>query len=116
MKKIYKIKVENKTYEVELEEVKIEDGHIENTPKSTEAIKTDTSTNSGISIAAPMPGTILDIKVNVGDNVEKGQVVAILEAMKMEMEVVSNANGKVSSISCSKGTNVILDELIMTIN
>lgn len=57
-------------------------------------------------IKAPMPGKILGIKVNVGDAVKKGQVMMILEAMKMENEVVSTKAGTVAQIVTSKGAVV----------
>lgn len=57
-------------------------------------------------IKAPMPGTILNINVKEGDNVKKGQVLLILEAMKMENEIVSPRDGKVVGIAVSKGTSV----------
>ncbi|HSH35300.1 DUF2118 domain-containing protein [Schnuerera sp.] len=57
-------------------------------------------------VEAPMPGTILSINVNEGDTVEEGQVLAILEAMKMENEVVAPRDGKVSSIVVTKGASV----------
>ena len=52
-----------------------------------------------IKVASPMPGKILDVKANVGDAVKKGQVILILEAMKMENEVVAPEDGTVASLS-----------------
>ncbi|MBB6218143.1 biotin carboxyl carrier protein, partial [Anaerosolibacter carboniphilus] len=60
----------------------------------------------GKSITAPMPGTILDIKIKEGDTVKSGQVLVILEAMKMENEIMAPADGKVVSISTNKGASV----------
>ena len=57
-------------------------------------------------IKAPMPGTILDIKVQVGDKVSKGQVLAILEAMKMENEIMCPRDGEVVSVQVAKGASV----------
>ncbi len=62
--------------------------------------------NGGDPVNAPMPGTINDIKVAIGDNVKAGQVLLILEAMKMENEIVAPKNGKVVSISVTKGSSV----------
>jgi len=66
-------------------------------------------------VTSPMPGTILDIKVNIGDSVKVGDTVAILEAMKMENEIVATADGKIASINVSKGTQVNTGDLIVTI-
>ena len=57
-------------------------------------------------IKAPMPGTILSINVKEGDNVKKGQILLILEAMKMENEIVSPRDGKIARIVVSKGSSV----------
>ena len=57
-------------------------------------------------IDSPMPGTIIDIKVNSGDTVKKGQVLLVLEAMKMENEIVSPRDAVVSGIYVSKGESV----------
>lgn len=58
------------------------------------------------SIDAPMPGSILSINVKEGDTVKSGQVLLILEAMKMENEILAPRDGKVASISISEGTSV----------
>ena len=60
----------------------------------------------GTKINAPMPGTIVDIKVNVGDTVKKGQILLILEAMKMENEIMAPSDGKVTAVVTSKGATV----------
>lgn len=57
-------------------------------------------------VKSPMPGTILDVKVNVGDVVKKGDVLAILEAMKMENEIMAPRDAKVVSVQVSSGTSV----------
>jgi len=57
-------------------------------------------------IKAPMAGKIIDIKVNVGDAINEGDEVVILEAMKMELPVVAEESGTVKEINCSKGEGV----------
>ncbi len=57
-------------------------------------------------IKAPMAGKIIDIKVNVGDAVNEGDEVVVLEAMKMELPVVAEVAGTVKEINCSKGEGV----------
>lgn len=69
----------------------------------------------GEKVQAPMPGTILDIKVAVGDTVSRGQTVVILEAMKMENDIVASCDGKITSILVSKGDTVNSDDVLVTI-
>ena len=57
-------------------------------------------------IKAPMPGTIMDIKVSGGQSVKKGDVLLILEAMKMENEIMAPRDGVVASVMTSKGAQV----------
>lgn len=118
MRKIYNIKVNGKVYEVELEEVSEVDGHIERGIQEDAKNKQQKPKNSSIceDVKAPMPGMIIDIKVSVGDVISKGDVVAILEAMKMETEILAPINGRVSVISKSKGDQVALNDLILSIN
>lgn len=66
-------------------------------------------------VEAPMPGTILDIKVNQGDTVKKGQVLLILEAMKMENEIMAPRDGKVTAINTSKGSSVNVGDPLVSL-
>ena len=66
-------------------------------------------------IVAPLPGVIVSIKVNVGDQIRAGQTVAILEAMKMENELQAECDGKVQSINVSNGESVLEGMVIITI-
>ena len=67
-------------------------------------------------MTAPMPGTILDIKVKQGDKVKKGDVLMILEAMKMENEIVSPQDGIVATVNITKGSSVNSGDLLLSIN
>ncbi|MGX8683240.1 MAG: biotin/lipoyl-containing protein [Bacteroidales bacterium] len=58
-------------------------------------------------IKSPLPGVILQIKVNVGDQVKRGQVLMVLEAMKMENNIPSDRDGKVVAINVSKGDSIL---------
>ena len=69
-----------------------------------------------VTMAAPMPGTILDIKVDVGAAVKSGQVLCILEAMKMENEIMAPGDGTVASIHVNKGASVNAGDIIMSLN
>ena len=58
-------------------------------------------------VKSPLPGVILDIKVNVGDTVKRGQTIIILEAMKMENNINADKDGKIAAINVSKGDSVL---------
>ena len=70
---------------------------------------------SGTPVPAPMPGNIVSINVKVGDAVADGQVVAVMEAMKMNVDVVAPCAGTVQQIIADKGAVVATDDPIMTI-
>lgn len=67
-------------------------------------------------ITAAMPGTILDIRINVGDQVSVGDVVMILEAMKMENEIMANYAGEVKEIQAVKGASVNAGDVLCVIS
>lgn len=75
------------------------------------------SGNAGsIVVSAPMPGKILNVKANVGASVKKGDVVLILEAMKMENEVVAPEDGTIASINVAAGDSVEAGDTLATLN
>jgi len=114
MKKIYKVKINGNLYEVELEEVKEVDGKVEAETKEPK-VKEKPISIASKKIEAPMSGIISEIKVNPGEKVEKGKVVAILEAMKMETEIFSPVDGIVGDIYKEKGSEVNLGDIILTL-
>jgi biotin carboxyl carrier protein len=67
-------------------------------------------------VNSPMPGTILDVKVSVGQAVKNGQVLCILEAMKMENEIAAPCDGVVASINVTKGATVNTGDLLLSLN
>ena len=69
-----------------------------------------------VKVEAPMPGTILDVKTSVGASVKSGDVLCILEAMKMENDIVAPADGTVASIAVNKGDSVEAGQIIVTLN
>lgn len=135
MKK-FSIKVNGNQYEVEVEEVRggsAAPQPVQETkapaaapapvapsaPKAAApapAPKADTAVPSGAkTITAPMPGTILGVNVNTGDTVKRGQVLLILEAMKMENEIVAPNDGKITSVNVSKGASVNAGDVLVSI-
>ena len=67
-------------------------------------------------VKAPMPGTVVKINVKVGDAVKKGDVLCVLEAMKMENDIMAPADGVVASVETSQGASVATDAVLVTIN
>ena len=70
---------------------------------------------AGSPIKAPLPGTITELKVNVGDTVKQGDVVLVLEAMKMQNNIESEYNGTVTSITVKQGETVMEGAVLLTI-
>ena len=65
------------------------------------------ATGAGKPVNSPLPGVIVAVKVKVGDSVKNGQVVAILEAMKMENEIQAEFDGVVTSVNVSQGDSIL---------
>lgn len=98
----FNINVNGKAYNVEVEEVTNGAAPVAAAPVAQAApVSAD-----GEKVTSPMPGTILDIKVNVGDTVSAGQALFVLEAMKMENDVNAPCAGKVLSVNVTKGSAV----------
>ncbi|WP_297277912.1 biotin/lipoyl-containing protein [uncultured Brachyspira sp.] len=135
MNKQYKITVNGKIYDVLVEEVKSEkvqqpaptvQSAAPAVQASAPAVKTPAPAavqtpsapidENAVSVKATMPGTIVSFSVAVGDKVSEGQVVAILEAMKMENEVTAPASGVVKSIHVEKGSSVVEGQVILQIS
>ena len=66
-------------------------------------------------ISAPMGGKVLDVQVKVGDQVSENDEVVILEAMKMELPVVSTATGTVKEVKCNRGDSVDADAVLIVV-
>lgn len=66
-------------------------------------------------ILAPMPGLIIEVCVSVGDEIREFQTVAVLEAMKMENQIASTANGKVAEINVKVGDAVSADQVLVVL-
>lgn len=113
--KTYHIKLNGKVYEVEIEEVK-QGTVVKQQVTNTAATKATSKTSgTGEKVSAPMPGTILNVLVKEGETVKKGQVLVILEAMKMENEIVAPVDGQIVSVSVEKGQNVNLGDSLLQI-
>ena len=109
--KNYKITVNGNVYNVTVEE---SDGT--QSAASAAPAQNNASASAGATIVkAPMPGTILDIKVAAGDQVSEGTILCILEAMKMENEIVAPSAGVVDAILVNKGDMVDVNADIISI-
>ena len=108
MKK-YKVNVNGTVYEVEIEEMT-------GAPAAAPVAAAPAApAGAGERVAAPMPGNILSVNVAAGDTVKKGQVLMILEAMKMENEIMAPCDGTVTSVAVTKGAAVESGALLCTI-
>ena len=123
MKK-YNITVNGNTYEVLVEEV---DGTVTTPVVPTTPVVTapqpqvktqpkNSGNQGGTKVSAPMPGTILAVKVSVGQAVKKGDVICVLEAMKMENDIPAPQDGVIASIEVQKGASVAANDVLATLN
>lgn len=112
--KVYKVKVNGKVYEVELESVSSSDAAIK-APVAEAAPAAPQASGSGVEVKSPMQGTIVKVNIEVGSSVKKGQCVAVLEAMKMENDIVSPTDGVVKQLLVSKGKTVNNQEVLLII-
>lgn len=113
MKK-YRVNVNGTVYEVELEEMTGAPA-APAAPAAAPAAPAAAPAAGGEKVTSPMPGTILSVNVAAGDTVKRGQVLMILEAMKMENEIMCPCDGTVTSVSVTKGTAVESGTLLCTI-
>lgn len=128
--KNYKITVNGQRYDVTVEEVgegvppasgsRAAAPVLPGAPKPTPAPSSATATSGppqarsgSIQVRAPMPGTLLGYKVALGQTVKRGDVLLILEAMKMENEIVAPADGSVAALSATEGAAVSTGDLLV---
>lgn len=131
MKK-YNIKVNGTAYEVEVEEaegiVNPTISPVEKlavtapvstpapaTPKAKPAVSVAPIASGAQTVKAPMPGTLLDIRVTQGQKVKAGDILVILEAMKMENEILAPVDGTVDTVQATKGESVNANDILVTI-
>lgn len=123
----YLVTLNNTNYEVEVEESKvslISSAPVQAAPVAAPAAPVATpaaaptvqqSTAAGEKVLSPMPGTILAINSSVGTAVKSGDVIMVLEAMKMENDIVAPVDGTIKEILVQKGSTVATDEVLAVI-
>lgn len=133
----FQIKVDGKVYEVEVEEVggnesskgtisipqaiasKVKEEPVSQkvVPPSSKSIpsKAPTAAVVGEEVTAPMPGKVLQLKVSEGDSVKDGDTLLILEAMKMENEIIANTSGNIKKINVAANDMVDTGDVLMVI-
>ena len=116
--KTYNITVNGTTYVVQVEEV--EAGSAQKTPapmpKKAPSVPKPSVKAGSVSVKAPMPGNIIKINVKAGDSVKRGDVLCILEAMKMENEIFAPSDGTVASVEITQGATVATDAVLVTLD
>lgn len=119
--KNYTITVNGKSYEVTVEERGGASAPV--TPVASapvapvaKAAPASSGSEGRVKVVAPMSGKILGVKVSVGQAVKKGEVVAVLEAMKMENDIVALEDGTIASINVNVGDSVETNQTLVTIN
>lgn len=85
-------------------------------PQPAAVASAPTAVGAGETITSPMPGTILDVLVAVGDQVVENQTLCVLEAMKMENEIVAPKAGRVSAVYVTKGVAIDVGKPMVTID
>lgn len=119
----FRMTINGKTFEVEAQELdttsptpsaSVPSAPVPPTPAKVPSVP-PRAQSGATRVAAPLPGLILDVKVSVGSQVAVGDVVAILEAMKMENEITASSAGVVNEVLVSKGDSVNVGDALMVI-
>lgn len=115
------VTVNGASYQVELEDRQPASAVASAAPASAPAAGAAASkpasvpSGAGKAVKSPLPGVIISVNVNAGDAVKAGQVVAVLEAMKMENEIQAETDGTVTAVNVAKGDSVLEGAAIVTL-
>ena len=115
--KRYEIEINNEVYHVTVRP--IEEGQApvqQSTAAPTEASPAPETSGAGTTVTAPMGGNVWKVEVQPGQAVKAGDVLVILEAMKMENEIVAPSDGTVSQVVAAKGSSVATDDVLAYLN
>lgn len=114
----YVVTLNGKNYEVEVEETDAVITAVTDAAPAAPAAAAPVAPAAaaeGQKVLSPMPGTILSVNVNVGSSVKAGDILLILEAMKMENEIVAPCDGTVRQLTVQKGSTVATDALLAVV-
>ena len=114
MKK-YKVNVNGAVYEVQVEDITGAAAPVAAAPAAAPAAPVAAVPAGGETVTSPMPGNILAVNVAAGQAVKKGDVLMVLEAMKMENEIMAPCDGTIGAVSVTKGATVETGALLCTI-
>ena len=127
---IYVVKLNNKEYEVEVEKGQANLVNVTEVVAPAPVVQTVVQTSAPVAapvaaapvatadgkpVTAPIPGVITDVKVAVGTSVKKGQLLLLMEAMKMENEIFAPQDGVVKQILVAKGASVATNDILLII-
>ena len=113
--KYYNITVNGVAYSVSVEETAAGAAPVAAAAPAA-APKAAAGAAGAVTVKAPMPGNILDVKVKAGASVKAGDVLVILEAMKMENEILAPQDGTVASVNVNKGDTVNSGDVLVSMN
>ena len=113
--KTYKVKVNGKVFEVELEAVSESNGSIAANPAPKAEPAPAPVSGGSAKLVAPIAGKLIRFNVKVGDAVKKGDIIAVVEAMKLENEVPATVEGKVVEIKAAKGADVANGDVLIVL-
>ena len=127
----YRVSLNGKDYEIEVEKGEAQILDVTDTPvaaapaaaapaaaapvAAAPAAAPAAPAGAGDPVKAPMPGTIVKVNVSAGQAVKKGEILIVLEAMKMENEIVAPRDGTVTSVTVAKGSAVKTDDVLATL-